>query len=63
MPTIRPGSLRYDAASGFFEARVDVQRNGRTYRYPARVAAPQGADMAWVAAALARNALGMSDSR
>lgn len=63
MPTIRPGSLRYDAATGFFEARVDVLRDGRTFRYPARVAAPQGADPAWVADALARHALRMSDSR
>ena len=31
MQTIRLGAVRYDAAAGAFEARVDVERDGRTF--------------------------------
>lgn len=55
-------SMRYDAAKGAFEARVDVERDGRTFRYPCRVEAPESAPRDWLEDALTRNALRMSDS-
>ena len=58
----RVHSVRYDAAHGAFEGRVDVERDGRTFRYPARVEAPEGAPRDWLEAALTRHALRMSDS-
>lgn len=62
MHTVRLGETRYNERAGAFEARVDVVRNGVTFRYPARVAAPQDADPRWVSDALVRHALGLSDS-
>ena len=58
----RVGSVRYDTAQGAFEARVDVERDGRTFRYPCRVEAPESAPRDWIEAALTRHALRMSDS-
>jgi hypothetical protein len=55
-------SMRYDAARGAFEARVDVERDGRTYRYPCRVEAPESAPRDWLEEALTRHALRQSDS-
>lgn len=55
-------SVRYDTAQGAFEARVDVERDGRTFRYPCRVEAPESAPLDWIEAALTRHALRMSDS-
>lgn len=55
-------SMRYDAAQGAFEARVDVERDGRTFRYPCRVEAPESAPREWIEEALTRHALRMSDS-
>jgi hypothetical protein len=59
---IRLGRVSYDGARGWFEARVDVDRDGRTFRDPARVAGPANAPRPWVGAALADHALRMSDS-
>ncbi|NAZ36324.1 orotidine 5'-phosphate decarboxylase [Rubellimicrobium sp. CFH 75288] len=59
---VRLKSLRYDAAHGRFEARVDVVRGGVTYRYPCRLAAPADAPRDWIEAALAEAALRQSDS-
>ncbi len=55
-------SVRYDAAAGAFEARVDVERDGRTFRYPCRVEAPESAPRDWIEEALTRHALRQSDS-
>lgn len=55
-------SLRYDAGRGAYEARVDVERDGRTFRYPCRLEAPESAPRDWVEQALLRRALGMSDT-
>jgi hypothetical protein len=55
-------SVRYDAAAGAFEARVDVERDGRTFRYPCRVEAPEAAPRDWVEAALLRHAQRLSVS-
>ena len=59
---IRLGRVSYDEARGWFEARVDVERDGRTFRYPCRVAGPANASPAWIESALADHALRMSDS-
>jgi hypothetical protein len=55
-------SMTYDAAKGAFEARVDVERDGRTFRYPCRVEAPESAPRDWIEEALTRHALRQSDS-
>jgi len=55
-------NVRYDAAKGAFEARVDVERDGRTFRYPCRVEAPESAPRDWIEDALTRHALRQSDS-
>ena len=55
-------SVRYDAAKGHFEGRVDVQRDGLTFRYPCRVEGPESAPRDWTEDALARQALRMSQS-
>ena len=62
MQTIRLGSVRYDAITGAFEARVDVERDGRTFRYPCRVEAPESAPRDWIEQALTRHALRQSDT-
>ena len=55
-------SVRYDAGLGAFEARVDVERDGRSFRYPCRIAAQESAPRDWLDAALTRQALAMSDT-
>lgn len=59
---VRVASLRYDADAGAFEGRVDVERDGQTYRYPARLGAPASAPRDWVEAELAAAALRQSDT-
>ena len=56
-------SVRYDTSRGAFEARVDVERDGRTFRYPCRVEAAEDASRDWLEAALTGQALRMSDTR
>lgn len=55
-------SIRYDAAQGAFEGRVDLDRDGRTFRYPTRVEAPESTPREAVEVALVQRALRMSDS-
>ncbi len=59
---MRINNLRYNANSGAFEASVDIQRDGRMYRYPCEYMAPQTMEPASVAAGLAARALRMSDT-
>tara|TARA_R110002051_G_scaffold1008_1_gene4866 strand:- start:316 stop:498 length:183 start_codon:yes stop_codon:yes gene_type:complete len=54
--------IRYNAASGSFEARVDIERDGRMYRYPCAVAGPLDMDMSTVRASLSHQAKRMSDT-
>lgn len=37
-------ALKYDASLGAFEARVDIEHNGRTFRYPCVVRGPESMD-------------------
>jgi hypothetical protein len=55
-------SVGYDAAQGAWEARVDVERQGRTFRYPCRLVASNTVSRDWLEAALTRQALAMSDT-
>ncbi len=59
---MRINHLRYDARLGKFQASVDIQRDGRTYRYPCEFTGPQSMDPATVTANLAQRALNMSDT-
>ncbi len=59
---MRINNLRYNAHAGAFQASVDIQRDGRTYRYPCELPAPQSMDPATVTAGLAARALHMSDT-
>lgn len=63
MQKIRLHQITYDARRGAYLARVDVERDGRVFRYPCEVRAPQGMDPAWVMNALTRHALSQSDTR
>lgn len=62
MQTIKIGTVHYNAKSGAFEARVDVARNDRTFRYPCTVSGPASMDAPQVIAQLQRQALRMSDT-
>ncbi len=54
--------IRYNAQSGSFEARVDIERNGRIYRYPCTVSGPLDMDMSSVRKSLGHQAYRMSDT-
>ncbi|MEJ6396278.1 orotidine 5'-phosphate decarboxylase [Yoonia sp. 208BN28-4] len=62
MTNIQLGDVRYNAQSGAFEARVDIQRGSTTFRYPCHVTGPVNMDMAAVRAGLKQRALRMSDT-
>jgi hypothetical protein len=59
---MRINNLRYNARSGAFEASVDIQRDGRMFRYPCEFIAPPTMEPATIAAGLAERALRMSDT-
>lgn len=54
--------IRYNAQSGSFEARVDIERDGRMYRYPCAVSGPLDMDMSVVRKSLGHQAYRMSDT-
>lgn len=62
MGMIRLGDVRYNAQMGAFEARVDVERDGTTYRYPCQVSGPLDMDSNLVSQNLTKHALRQSDS-
>jgi hypothetical protein len=62
MQTIKIGTVHYNAKSGAFEARVDIARNNRTFRYPCALTGPASMDAPQVIAGLQRQALRMSDT-
>lgn len=62
MTQINLGDVRYNATMGAFEARVDIERNGTTFRYPCQVAGPVTMDMERVRHSLATHAMRMSDT-
>lgn len=62
MDNVSFGDIRYNAAAGAFEARVDISRGGRTFRYPCRLSGPLDMPADAVRAGLVRHAQRMSDS-
>jgi hypothetical protein len=50
------GQIHYDARRNTFEARVDIRKNGVTYRYPCRVEGPANMENSRVLLGLARHA-------
>lgn len=62
MTDVSFGKINYNAALGAYEARVDIRRGGRTFRYPAQLAGPLDMSPDQVRAGLARKAASMSDS-
>jgi hypothetical protein len=59
---MRIKNLRYSAKSQAFKASVDINRFGRTFRYPCEVYGPQTMAPATVVAMLQNRALQMSDT-
>lgn len=62
MQTIKMRAVRYNAQAGAFEARVDIERGNRTYRYPCQLVMPIDSEIDAVKLCLMRQALRMSDS-
>ena len=62
MDNLAFGPIRYNPRAGAFEARVDITRGCRTFRYPARITAPVDTPIDMIREGLARNAMLMSDS-
>lgn len=62
MQTIKMKTVRYNAQIGAFEARVDIERGDRTYRYPCQLVMPIDASIDAVKLGLMRQAIRMSDS-
>ena len=62
MDTLSFGTIHYNPRAGAFEARIDITRGCRTFRYPARISAPVDTPIDMIREGLARNAMRMSDS-
>lgn len=62
MTKITLGPVRFDQQRLTYQARVDVLRDGRTFRYPCQVTAAANADPAAICHGLVQQALKMSDS-
>ena len=62
MLKIKLGDVKYNAQRSAFEARVDIERGGTTFRYPCEVAGPMNMDIQRVKSGLTRHALRQSDS-
>ncbi len=60
MSDISLGNIRYNPTTGAFEARVDIDRKGRTYRYPCSVPGTLMMDDGAVRSGLMSQALQMS---
>lgn len=62
MNEVRFGRISYNAARGAYEARVDIRRGTRTFRYPARLHGPLDMCPQQIRSGLERSARAMSDS-
>ncbi len=62
MQTIRLAKVEYHPELGAFEGRVDISRDGMTFRYPCRIAGPAHMDLDQVRAEMAFHARAMSDT-
>lgn len=55
-------NLRYNADKGVYKASVDIERFGRTFRYPCEIAGPHDLDTSVVVKRMHTRALQMSDT-
>lgn len=62
IPRIELNTVTYNAARSAFQARVDIHRAGRTFRYPCEVKGPMDMGEDEVHSRLCDAALAMSDS-
>ncbi len=62
MAQVEIAKITYNAATGAFEARVDISAGGRRFRYPCAVAGPVDLDLGFVRKSLKRQAINMSDT-
>lgn len=62
MQTIKISKVCYNNAIGAFEARVDIERENGTFRYPCQLVAPKDIGDDQLKLGLARHALRMSDT-
>lgn len=62
MQTINLARIEYNRARGAFEGRVDICRNGTTFRYPCEIVGPETMDLDRVRAEMAFHARSMSDT-
>lgn len=60
MSDIALGNIRYNPTTNAYEARVDIAREGRTYRYPCSVTGTLMMDETAVRRKLTRQALQMA---
>lgn len=60
MAQIALGDIRYNPVTGAYEARVDIDRKGRTYRYPCSVTGSLMMEEDAVRRGLARQAIQMA---
>ena len=60
MPDFNIGDIRYNPIAGAYEARVDINRKGRTYRYPCSVSGSLMLDEDLVRRRIARQAQRMA---
>ena len=56
------GKVHYNDRDERFEARVDIHRRGKTFRYPCTLRGPVDMDGDQVRLGLARQAMRMSDT-
>lgn len=62
MTQMTMNDVNYNAHSGMFEARIDVQKGGLTFRYPCAVAGPLTMNSDRVRSKLFQQAERMSDT-
>ena len=55
-------NMHYNARNGAFEARVDIERDGKVFRYPCQVPGPLNMNIELVHKGLVDQALRMSDT-
>ncbi len=60
MSDISLGNIRYNPTTGAYEARVDIDRKGRTYRYPCSVPGTLMMDVGAVRRGLTQQAMKMA---
>ncbi len=62
MTTALIRTIRYNPARHVHEARVDLIRDGRTFRYPCELPGPKNIDAGLLRDALLAQAISMSDT-